>query len=161
MSVSAALAQRGVRLAAAEDLEAIVDCVRAAYTVYVPRMGREPAPMGADYAELIGRGVVYVLPGPEGEGGSVRGVLVAYPLEGAFFIENVAVQPRYQGQGLGRRLLELAEALARAAGFSELRLYTNELMTENLALYAHLGFAEYARGEEHGFHRVYLRKAVD
>ena len=38
-----------------------------------------------------------------------------------------------------------------------LRLYTNALMTENLSMYAHIGFVETHRVFEKGFHRVYMR----
>ena len=38
-----------------------------------------------------------------------------------------------------------------------LRLFTNALMSENLAMYAHIGFVETHRSVEKGFHRVYMR----
>ena len=38
-----------------------------------------------------------------------------------------------------------------------LRLYTNVAMTENLAMYRHLGFVETHRAVEDGYHRVHLR----
>jgi hypothetical protein len=38
-----------------------------------------------------------------------------------------------------------------------LRLYTNAAMTENLSIYAHIGFVETHRAVEKGFNRVYLR----
>lgn len=142
-----------MRLAEPADVPAIVACVRAAYALYVPRIGREPAPMNADYLELVRRGSVWVLR-------DVAGVLVAFPVDGALFVENVAVEPARQGQGLGRELLSLAEQLCREHGLPELRLYTNARMTENLALYAHLGYVEYERRTENGFERVYLRKRL-
>lgn len=142
-----------MRLAEPADVPAIVACVRAAYALYVPRIGREPAPMNADYLELVRRGSVWVLP-------DVAGVLVAFPVDGALFVENVAVEPARQGQGLGRELLSFAEQLCREHGLPELRLYTNARMTENLALYAHLGYVEYERRTENGFERVYLRKRL-
>jgi hypothetical protein len=40
---------------------------------------------------------------------------------------------------------------------SAIRLYTNAAMTENLSMYAHLGFVETHRAVEKGFDRVYLR----
>jgi ribosomal protein S18 acetylase RimI-like enzyme len=55
-------------------------------------------------------------------------------------IENVAVLPQHQGRGLGRRLLALAEDLARDHGHAEIRLYTNKLFVENIALYRRLGY---------------------
>jgi ribosomal protein S18 acetylase RimI-like enzyme len=98
-----------------------------------------------------------VLLGPEGV---VRGVLVMMPEADALFIENVAVHPVHQQQGLGRRLLEFAEQQARATGLSALTLYTNEQMVENIAIYRYLGFEETDRKQDHGFHRVFMRKSL-
>jgi GNAT superfamily N-acetyltransferase len=38
-----------------------------------------------------------------------------------------------QGRGIGARLLDLAEDHARSLHLGEVRLYTNEAMTENLS----------------------------
>ena len=101
-----------IRPARADDRAAIETCVRAAYAKYVPRMGKEPAPMLADYATLIAAGVVHVLADRSG----VRGVVVCFAREGYFFLENVAVDPAHQGQGLGRAIaLRLALDGARVA----------------------------------------------
>ena len=43
---------------------------------------------------------------------------------------------------------------------AELRLYTNQLMTENLALYPALGYTETGRRAEDGFARVYFSKRI-
>jgi ribosomal protein S18 acetylase RimI-like enzyme len=146
-----------IRLADASDLTEVAACVREAYTHYFGRIGREPAPMGADYADLIARNLVYVLADP---GGTVRGVLVMLHEQHALFIENIAVHPRYQRAGLGRSLMAFAEAQARTAGLRELRLYTNVLMTENIAFYQRLGFEETDRRLDHGFQRVFMRKLL-
>ena len=53
-----------------------------------------------------------------------------------------------------------AEAEARAAGHTHVRLYTNIAMTENLSLYAHLGYVEVGRVREHGFERIYFEKPL-
>lgn len=145
-----------IRLARADECDAIHALVAAAYGPYVARIGREPAPMSADYRALIARGVVYVLPGAAGP----RGLLVAY-LEGdTFLIENVAVSPREQGLGLGRRLLDFAAGLASAQDAVALTLYTNALMTENVHYYGKLGFVETARRTVDGFDRIYMLKAL-
>ena len=75
-------------------------------------------------------------------------------------LDNIAVRPGHQGQGLGRRLLELAEAEARRQGFDELRLYTHQTMVENVALYTHLGWEETGRGEQDGYACVFMRKRL-
>lgn len=144
------------RPATPADRDGVAACVRAAYVHYVPRIGQIPAPMLADYRALIATGQVRVVGAPD----DIRGVLVSEIRADHVFIENVAVRPDQQGSGLGTRLLRLAEDDAREHGLPELRLYTHELMTENLAYYARRGFVEVERRVEDGYARVYLRKSV-
>ena len=75
--------------------------------------------------------------------------------------DNVAVLPAAQGRGIGARLLALAEEQARGLGLREIRLYTNEAMTENLAYYPRHGYAETHRAKQDGFNRVFFRKPID
>jgi ribosomal protein S18 acetylase RimI-like enzyme len=138
------------------DANDVRACVRASYAEYVERIGREPAPMGADYEALIDAGEVWVVRA----GGAVAGVLVVRPEPPALLLENVAVAPAQRGRGLGRALIAFAEERARAAGLEAVSLYTNERMTENLRLYPRLGYAETGRRVEDGFARVYFRKPV-
>ena len=56
--------------------------------------------------------------------------------------------------------MAFAEARARALGLSELRLYTNAAMTENLVLYPRLGYLEDGRAERDGFARVFFSKRL-
>jgi GNAT superfamily N-acetyltransferase len=73
---------------------------------------------------------------------------------------KVAIDPEYGRRGLSRRLLSVAEQQARSRDLSELRLYANELMVENTALYSHLGYQEVERRSDNAFHRVFMRKPV-
>ena len=130
--------------------------VRRAYALDIPRMGKEPAPMLADYGALIAEGQVHVLE----EGGEAVALIVIYPKDDALFIENIAVDPVAQGKGHGRALLAFAEAEARRVGLKALRLYTNAAMTENLAFYPGRGFRETERREEDGYKRVFFEKPV-
>jgi ribosomal protein S18 acetylase RimI-like enzyme len=75
-------------------------------------------------------------------------------------LDNVAVAPDAQGSGLGRRMLEFAERVAAERGYGAIKLYTNEAMTENIALYRRIGYAETHRIEEKGLRRVYMRKPL-
>ncbi len=79
---------------------------------------------------------------------------------GHLLLENIAVLPAAQGQGIGSRLLALAENQARNLHLSEIQLYTNEAMTENLAYYPRHGYIETHRAEQDGFQRVFFRKRV-
>jgi hypothetical protein len=53
-----------------------------------------------------------------------------------------------------------AEDRARHHGLGEMRLYTNEAMTENLAYYGSRGYAETHRAEQDGYRRVFFRKPI-
>ena len=146
-----------IRQADAGDLAAVEGIVREAYAVYTPRIGKVAGPVLADYAALIAAGLVRVLESD----GAVVGVLVLVEEPDGMLLDNVAVAAAAQGRGFGRRLIAFAEAAARDAGHADLRLYTNEAMTENLALYTRLGFVETHRAEAAGYRRVYMRKPLD
>jgi len=153
--VSGAPAPR-IRAARAADAGRIGEIARAAYRKYVPRIGREPAPMAADFPAEIAAGRVVVIEAD----GAVVGYLVAWPQADAYFVDNIAIDPSAQGRGFGRQLMAEAERAARRHGLVALRLYTNAAMTENLALYRRLGFVETHRATEHGFDRVFMRRAL-
>jgi ribosomal protein S18 acetylase RimI-like enzyme len=146
-----------IRSASLEDLAAVEAIVESAYARYVPIIGRKPGPMLDDYRALIDKGHVYVL----SDGGGISAILVLIPEEHAMLLDNVAVSPHAQGRGHGRALIAFAESMARERGLRAIRLYTNEAMTENVALYGRLGFVETHRREEQGFRRVYMAKLLD
>jgi ribosomal protein S18 acetylase RimI-like enzyme len=145
-----------LRVAREADAEELTELVDDAYGHYVERIGMLPGPMTDDYAEVIRDRDVTVV---ESEG-AIVGAIVLGTTEEGFTIENVAVHPTRQGEGVGRALLELAEQEARRTGFDAIHLYTHEKMTENLALYARVGYAEYERRASEGFSRVFMRKQL-
>ncbi len=110
-----------------------------------------------DYRKLIEDRRVHVVE----HDGAVMGFIVLIPERDAMLLDNVAVSPSAQGLGLGRKMLEFAELAARDAGFASIRLYTNEAMTENVGLYARIGYRETHRAEEKGLRRVYMSKRLD
>ena len=130
--------------------------VEAAYGHYVERMGRRPAPMDEDYDEVLREHDVRVLV----DGERVVGVLVLIPEGEGLLLDNVAVHPDYQGRGWGRRLLALAEEEARRGGATVIWLYTNEKMTEDIALYTSVGYVEVERRTVRGYRRVHMRKEL-
>jgi ribosomal protein S18 acetylase RimI-like enzyme len=143
-----------IRAATPDDLGAVQRIARAAYALYVPRIGREPAPMVTDFTASIAAGRVWVTGVP------VAGFLVGYPRGDHWHLENVAVDPTEQGTGLGRALIAHAEAMARAVGARAVELYTNAKMTENRSLYPKLGYRQTGRATEDGFDRVFYRKTL-
>jgi N-acetylglutamate synthase-like GNAT family acetyltransferase len=144
------------RPATAADVPKVAALVDAAYGHYVERIGMLPRPMTDDYTHVIANQRVTIAESH----GTVVGVIVLAVEEEGFLIDNVAVDPSHRGEGLGRALLEFAEAEARHAGFDSIYLYTHEKMTENLAIYSRLGYVEYDRRPQGGFSLVYMRKRL-
>lgn len=144
-----------LRLAVAADAPAITALVDRAYRGYLPRMTGRPRPMDDDFADKIAGALVVVA-----DDGGIVGLIILEIHPDHLFIDNVAVDPCRQGSGLGRLLLGHAEDVARQHGLAELRLYTNAVMTENVAIYTHLGYREDDRRTEHGFTRVFMSKRL-
>ena len=145
-----------IRLAQPADRATVEAIVAEAYSVYIERIGKPPGPMLDDYVKLIDAGAVSVLD----IDGAIAAIIVLLPKPDHLLLDNVAVHPDRQGQGLGRRLIAFAESAARRLGYSELRLYTHAMMTENIALYTRLGFRETGRGREAGYDRVFMTKRL-
>ena len=143
-----------IRQAEPGDTDAVQFCAQAAYQMYVERIGKQPAPMMADFAGQISDGIVWVLTVQN----AVAGFVVYYSRGDHIHLENVAVDPEYRGKGLGGRLIKYVEDQALCNGAQAVELYTNAKMTENLKLYPRLGYAEIVRRREDGFDRVYFRK---
>ena len=140
-----------------ENVSAIKSMIDAAFSKYIERIGKPPAPMSTDYYAVVQTQHVYIL---QDKGKNTVGAIVL-DLDSASHsveINNLVVDPKAQGHGYGRVLMNYAEDYALSEGCSSLTLYTNVKMYENLELYAKLGFVETGRGTEDGFERVYFRK---
>ncbi|OCW23202.1 N-acetyltransferase [Pseudomonas aylmerensis] len=145
-----------LRPATPNDVAAIEAIVEAAYSPYIERIGRKPGPMLEDYGRRVEGGGVHVLDND----GQIQGFIILQDTDSALLLDNLAVAPQAQGLGLGRVLMDFAERQAIDAGYSAIRLYTNEAMTENLALYTRRGYVETHRAEEQGLRRVYMGKPL-
>jgi len=126
------------RRAAAADAARIEALSHAAYATFVERIGRRPEPLTVNYAEVVENTDCWVAENGKGE---IVGALILKPASDHLLIWSVAVAPDQQGGGIGRRLMALAERQALRAGVPEIRLYTNEKMAENIALYERRGYA--------------------
>ena len=98
-----------LRQAVASDAAAIRALTREAYAAWVKLIGREPMPMTVDYEDAVRRHRFDLLY----RDGDLVGLIETVAETDHLLIENVAVLPAAQGQGLGRRLLAHAEALAK------------------------------------------------
>ena len=129
-----------IRPATLDDAVGLRAAVIAAYAPFVAkRIGLPPVADGLDddirdhqvwVAEdrgLIFGGIVLVMNGKQAH------------------IANLAVHPMGEGQGLGRRLIDTANAAALTAGCTQTDLTTHKDMTETQAFYARLGWVETGR----------------
>lgn len=93
------------RIAVSTDADSVVRIAHDAYAHYTSRIGRAPAPMIADYVDLIAQGTVRVAE----SGDELLGLLVLVDRPDHLLLDNIAVGPSAQGRGVGALLLELTE----------------------------------------------------
>jgi ribosomal protein S18 acetylase RimI-like enzyme len=115
---------------------------RAAYAPWLPVLGLEPLPYRTDYALLLRDHDAWLARTADG---TEAAALVLRVEPDHLLIWSVAVVAAQAGQGRGRALMSFAEAEAIRWERHEIRLYTNALMTRNIALYQHLGYGETGR----------------
>ncbi|RUM26682.1 GNAT family N-acetyltransferase [Rhizobium vallis] len=97
------------------------------------------------------------------EEGKLTGCLFLRPEADCLYVGKLAVLPTAQGEGLGRRLLAIAEETAAALDLPALRLETRIELTDNHAVFAAWGFSRTAEKAHPGFARttfVEMRKVL-
>ena len=146
-----------IRRASSTDETRLGALQKRAYVKYVPLIGAEPQPMAETPSVLLDGYEVWVVEGVED---GLAGALVLRMAPDHLLIWSVAVDPTQQGTGLGRRLLDFAEAQAQERGLRQVRLYTNARFTENRKLYAHLGYAETGTDVYEGRELVHMAKSL-
>jgi GNAT superfamily N-acetyltransferase len=152
-----------LRRATEADVPLMHALSHSAYGQYVERIGREPGPMTADYAELVREAECWIVSESAGDAATEPvdiGYLVIREESDHLLLDNVAVSPDWQGRGVGRQLLAFVEDRARNCERGQVRLYTHEMMTENIEFYGHHGYVETHRNEQFGFRRVFMTRRL-
>lgn len=137
-------------------MAAIERIVHDSFDKYTARIGRQPAPMDADYHALVATARVWVIDVDN----EIAGAVVNVVHDDHLLLDTIAVAPSAQGHGYGAILLARAEDDARELGLREVRLFTNEAMTENQTFYPRHQYTETARRREHGYDRVFYTKHI-
>jgi GNAT superfamily N-acetyltransferase len=143
-----------VRRAGTADATAIRELTRAAYAKWLPEIGREPKPMGADYEAAVRDHLIDLLI----RNGELVGLVEMIPHADHLLVENVAVAPTLHGQGLGHFLMQHAEQVAEQGGHTEIRLYTHNRFEENIKFYLKLGYRVDSKDEIADGFRVNMSK---
>ncbi|MGX5799914.1 GNAT family N-acetyltransferase [Bradyrhizobium sp. Arg314] len=97
------------------------------------------------------------------ENGRIVGCVFALERVRDFYVGKLAVEPRFQGQGIGTRLMRAVEDLARERGKDAIELQTRIELTANHAAFARLGFRETERTAHEGYDRptsITMRKVL-
>lgn len=125
-----------LRRAVLEDVPDIQALTIRAYTKWLDVTPRPPRPMTADYIQafLDHRFDLLV------DQGQIIGLVETTQQGDELMIVNVAVSPDRQREGHGVLLMRHAENIAQNARLRGTRLYTNKLMSSNIALYERLGY---------------------
>ncbi len=112
--------------------------------------------MTADYEQAVREHLIDLAY----DGDTLIGLVEMIPSADYLLIENVAVAPAAQGQGLGSALLARAERQAAAVGLAEMRLYTNPRFGDNVALYERRGYGIDRTEPYKDGHTVYMSKQL-
>ncbi len=81
----------------------------------------------------------------------IVGSVMWEPKDGGLYLERLAVDPAWRGQGIARALVAVAEAAAALTGKPRLHLGTRLVLTGNRRLFAACGFVEIARHAHPGY----------
>ena len=148
--------QIDIRQATSRDAGDVAECVCRAFIDYIPLIGKQPQPMLDVYPALISQSRVYLAASQE----KIVGVLVVDETDEGFCIDTLAIHPAFQGCGIGKQLIDLAENLAKQRQFQSVYLATNSLMFKTQGIYTHLGFVEYDKRIVNSYNRIMMRKKI-
>jgi predicted N-acetyltransferase YhbS len=84
-------------------------------------------------------------------GGRIVGSVMWEPKDGGMYLQRLAVEPAWRGQGIARALVAATEAAARLAGVTRVHLGTRLVLAGNRRLFAFCGFVEIARHAHPGY----------
>lgn len=126
-----------LRRASADDAPALAASLERSYAANRVILGVEPIPLLTPATEILERYETWLA---QDEGG-IAGALALEPRADDLLIWSLSVDPGRQGKGLGRTLLAAAESRAADLGLHDIRLYTGEKLTRNVAWYARHGYA--------------------
>lgn len=125
-----------------DRFDTVLDLLRRAFAAHAGRID-PPSSSTRDTAESLAATAAAgrLLLATAGDG-RLAGCVFARAEADACYMFKLAVDPAFQGQGIGRRLVQAVVADARAAGFLRVTAGVRLALTENIALFERLGFVK-------------------
>ncbi len=138
------------------DVKPVRDLMNRTFDKYITRMGRKPTPMTDNYESILCHDVVWIIEGPNG----LIATMILRMQDSSLCVETLAVDPSYQGKGIGSMMLKLAEHEAAKHFHDRVTLCTHETMVENAALYTRRGYVETHRKPKLGSEVIWFAKEL-
>jgi ribosomal protein S18 acetylase RimI-like enzyme len=138
------------RRARPADAEALQRILNAAYAPFVERLGPDAPPLSQDIPAAIADEACLVAGDPP------KGFIIFRSKEDGLLIENLAVDPAAQGQGIGLGLVASVEEMGRETGAGVVRLVTSPTMERTQAFYLGRGYVEIGSDRR----RILMEKAL-
>ncbi|MEZ5666305.1 MAG: GNAT family N-acetyltransferase [Alphaproteobacteria bacterium] len=114
--------------------------VRRAFAAHVGRIDPPSSAMRATADSLRAIAEAGTLLLATAADGTLAGCVFGTPQGSDLYLGKLAVDPAWQGRGIGARLVTALADHARAAGFARVTLGVRLALVENIALFAGLGF---------------------
>jgi len=150
------------RQATLTDIPKLNTLLVDAFASYVARLGHiaDPDHWITRLPLMIAEGRVLAVE----QDGQIVAVLTLSPQPPILTLDQIAVTPRLQSTGLGRRIMTQLDAVAHDAGYTCIRLHTAEIMSHLLRFYQSLGYQITRRGPAphglDGFQRAFFEKIL-
>ena len=145
-----------IRRATIKDSDDLLKIAEIAYDKYLPLMDKKPAPMLADFNKHIAEDIVFIA---LAEVEIIAGYVVLQQIKGQWWLDNIAVHPNHQGQGIGTKLRIEAENYVSILS-DTIQLYTNIVMADNISWYERAGYVITQQALINGYERLYFEKRL-
>lgn len=87
--------------------------------------------------------------------------LIPMPESNCFELSKMAVDPRFQGKGIGQKLMAYCIAFAKANTFHKLVLYSNTKLENAIYIYRKWGFVEIPLEPDNVYERGNIKMEID
>jgi predicted N-acetyltransferase YhbS len=147
---AAARAEIALRAMTPSDCRAVAALIRTAFAVQ-PTPTDPPASALRETETTIGAHLAAGGGAVACAGGRIVGSVMWEPKDGGMYLQRLAVEPAWRGQGIARALVAATEAAARRAGVTHVHLGTRLVLAGNRRLFASCGFVEIAQHAHPGY----------